>query len=130
MLNDPFCFWCRRPLTDYPDYFMWHNARYRKKHGIKEDRMPDDYPTIDHLKSKFFGPRPDVNYKQKTLVLACPPCNLARSQEELRKHWLRQHWKSGSFPTPFKWFGYALKAFRGHKREFRRVLAEEVSTKD
>lgn len=74
--------------------------------------MPEDYPTIDHLKSRFFGPREDPKFKAKTLVLACPACNNARCAQELKQHSFRTRWKSGSFPIPFRWVGRLLKWYR------------------
>jgi 5-methylcytosine-specific restriction endonuclease McrA len=77
--------------------------------------MPDDYPTIDHLISAFMGPRENVDGKVRTLVLACPQCNNARNVAEAKQHIWRTRWKSGSFPSPLRWFGKLLKKYRARK---------------
>lgn len=103
MEKDPHCHWCRRPLKLYPNYGKPHTR------GM---RMPADYPTIDHLKSRLFGPRQEVHMKQKTLVLSCPECNVRRSKEEQQRHIWRTRWKSGTFPFPLQWVGKLLKWYR------------------
>ena len=105
MEKDPHCHWCRLPLKLYPDY------------SRKKQKMPNDFPTIDHIKSRFMGIREDVGMKKRTLVISCPKCNhQIRNNEEMRNHPFRTHWKSGTFPYPFRWFGRLLKFIRKQKR--------------
>lgn len=102
MEKDPHCYWCPRKLKLYPNY--------PKK--MRHQTMPEDYVTIDHLKSRFWGPRRDVGMKERTLVLACPKCNNRRQAEEKQKYIWITRWKSGSFPYPFRWVGKILKNLR------------------
>ena len=97
MDKDPYCYWCGKKLTLYPDY-------PKRKH----QKMPADYPTIDHLKSKYWGPRRDVQMKEKTLVLACPKCNNDRQAKEQKRYLFLTWWKSGGFP---RWLSF-LKIIR------------------
>ena len=99
MSENPRCHWCKRDLKLYPSVG-------RKK------KLPQDFATIDHLEYRFFGPRVDPRFKQRTLVLACPECNNERSRQELRKYIWRARWKSGTFPFPFGWLGRILKLYR------------------
>ncbi|HUC01330.1 MAG TPA: hypothetical protein VMA75_00290 [Candidatus Paceibacterota bacterium] len=101
MRQDPHCHWCRRELKLYPGY---------GKNGFK--KMPEDYPTIDHLTSAFMGPRKNGDGKTRTLVIACPKCNNARNVAETREHIWRTRWKSAAFPFPLRWLGTLLKKFR------------------
>lgn len=105
MQKDPHCYWCRRELKLYPDYWKW---RHRQ--------MPKDYPTIDHLNSRLLGNRYDPGMKGITLVLSCPDCNNKRSKEEQQTHIWRTRWISGSFPFPLRWFGRMLKWWRKKTR--------------
>lgn len=50
--KDPNCHWCRRPLK-LPE---------KKPTG---GTLPDDYPTIDHLKSRFWGKRKRCRNEKK-----------------------------------------------------------------
>jgi len=102
MEKDPHCYWCRKPLKLYAHF--------------RGGRLPDDYPTIDHLKSKFFGQRPDVFMKEYTLVIACSTCNNARSKKELKENRWRQCWKSASFPKWLWIVGWILRLIRRIKR--------------
>lgn len=102
MQKDPHCHWCRRELKSYPN-------RTRGK-------LPADFPTIDHLTSKFLCPRRDTRMRKTTLVLACQKCNTARQKEEHAKHIWLTRWKSGMFPYPFRWFGAFLKFCRREAR--------------
>lgn len=99
MAECPFCYWCGRALRLYDK-------------GEVPKKLPDDFPTIDHLNTRFKGERPDLNMKEETWVIACPKCNNERSKNELRSNKFRQWWKSGSFPFPFRWFGHLLKKYR------------------
>jgi len=103
MRKDPHCYWCKKELTLYPDY---------RSEGFKF--MPDDYPTIDHLTSRFMGPRENGDGKTQAVVITCPQCNNARNVVETQKHIWRTRWKSASFPFPLRWAGRLLKIFRGH----------------
>lgn len=60
----PHCHWCGKKLNLYPDYGTI---------GFKV--MPNDYATIDHLISRFMGPRKNIDMQARTLVIACPQCN-------------------------------------------------------
>ncbi|MEW6610813.1 MAG: hypothetical protein AB1352_04305 [Patescibacteria group bacterium] len=104
MREDPYCHWCRRALRFYPDY----PAQPGK-------RMPDDFPTIDHLHSRLRGRRPAVT-GQCTLVLSCPACNNRRNVEEARKHIWITRWKSASFPRSLNWLNHALRQWRNMRR--------------
>ena len=61
------CFWCDRPL------------RIQQQRG---GRLPDDYPTVDHLRDKFHPGRRETNKGERRYVVACPPCNHARGVGE------------------------------------------------
>lgn len=119
MEEDPHCHWCGRELKLYLDYpnrkvFEENPVEYQRLKA-KYPRMPDDYPTIDHLKTSFFGKRPDVYGREKTLVLACLPCNNGREREiHLVNKW-RMRWKAGSFPRYLWWLNRLLRYFRGQK---------------
>ena len=102
MEKDPQCNWCRKKLKMYEDY---PSKKYKK--------MPDDFPTIDHLKSRLSGKRVDVKMKERTLVLSCPTCNHeVRNKADSKKHRLKVMYKSGAFPKPFRWLGKIIKFFR------------------
>jgi hypothetical protein len=116
--KDPFCYWCRKPLV-----------LIQLPPNLKGP-IPDNFPTIEHLNSRFLGKRPKADFKTKTLVLACPPCNFERGRLEVAKHPFRQHWKSSSFPPPFEWLGWPLKRYRRILRAYRRhIQAKNVAKK-
>ena len=101
MQKDPHCYWCRKPLKEY----------YATSHGL-----PDDFPTIDHLVSRFSGKRKEVYMKERTLVLSCPKCNQDRANEEMQKHIWKTRWKAGQFPRRLKYIGIILKWIRNEKQ--------------
>jgi 5-methylcytosine-specific restriction endonuclease McrA len=105
MGEDPHCHWCRKALTLCPDY---------RSEGFAF--MPGDYPTIDHLTSRFMGPRKNGDGKTQVVVLACPRCNNARNLAETKKYIWRTRWKSASFPFPLRWLGRTLKKSRWRKK--------------
>jgi hypothetical protein len=68
MREDPFCFWCRRPLKTYEPTPL--------------PPLPPDYPTIDHLFSRVHYP---IRPRQGSWVLSCPLCNSERGKAEERQ---------------------------------------------
>ena len=104
MKDDPHCHWCRRTLRSYPDY-----------PACSGQRMPDDFPTIDHLNSRLWGARPETKGK-RTLVLSCPGCNNRRNVEEARKYIWITRWKSASFPRYLNWLNRTLRQWRKIRR--------------
>lgn len=89
MDKDPHCYWCGIEVIYYP----------LKKH----ERMPENYATLDHLKSKYNGKRPDVHMKQKTLVLACSKCNLLRCKLETKALKGIRLWHRNQYPRYLFW---------------------------
>jgi ssDNA-binding Zn-finger/Zn-ribbon topoisomerase 1 len=101
MKRDPHCFWCRKKLVSF---------KPRRNQG----KLPDNFPTIDHLYSRFWGLRPKPDGKT-TLVLACPSCNHERArQDHINNKW-RTHWRSATFPWYVFPFEVALRLYRGLK---------------
>lgn len=97
MKKNPYCNWCGKFLI------------YTKKNG---GVLPNNYPTLDHLNDRFLKKRPCEHF---TIVLSCPPCNVNRSMEIVRKHKIKNMYKSGAFPFPFNWLGKLLRYFRKRK---------------
>lgn len=76
------CHWCRVETV------LFLLGRYQK--------MPDNYATIDHLKSRF-DPERQVNpsYEERT-VLACNKCNFKRNLEETKSRPIEELWERSS----------------------------------
>ena len=68
MEKDPHCRWCGVEVV----YFELQ----------KNQRTPDNFATIDHLKDRNNPTRREVGMKAITLVLACNKCNWERSETE------------------------------------------------
>lgn len=96
--KSPYCHWCNRPVFEYP------HVRGRK--------VPDDAATVDHLVSRYWGKRPNVFGRQKTLVLACFQCNGLRSKQETASisKW-RLWFRAKSFPGRLSFINRFLKGF-------------------
>ena len=96
----PFCYWCGVILIE--DY--------------SEGTRLDNAATLDHLRSKFWGKRPNVFGKERTMVLACNKCNLERSRKEqdfIRKWMPWKLWIMGkSFPWPLRFLNKLLRSKR------------------
>lgn len=102
MKLDPHCFWCKRKLSLY--YYL------------SDGKLPDDFPTIDHLNSrevKRYRPLHGVR------VLSCPPCNVGRARELQQKYIWVTRWKAANFPFPFRWVGKILQVYRSKKYGIR-----------
>ena len=104
MEQNPHCHWCKRKLKLYPDY-----------RTDKNRPMPSDYPTIDHLYSRFNGPRPQ-SYNKRVLFLSCPECNNGRSKDDIYNHPIRHMYLSASFPKQLFFINVALRLWRGKKQ--------------
>lgn len=109
--EDPHCFWCHRELKLYPS---WPSP--------EQKTIPEDYPTIDHLTSRFMGPRKHMP-NMRVLVLACPACNNARNVAQTDRHIWRTRWKSGSFPFPLRWLGTVAKRYHQARKTRRKRAA-------
>lgn len=102
MSESPFCFYCGRKLI----------FEYIRGGGS----IPEDFPTIEHMYSKFWGIRP----KQGKVVLACRICNEERSNNDRRNNPIRHRWKCAGFPfwlAPLNWY---LRWKRGKKPIFKK----------
>lgn len=91
MKEDPHCHWCRRELKTQP-----HNS----------GKIPDDFPTLDHMNSRVKYPK--GRPARGKIVLACPPCNTKRAMLEQHENMFRHMWNSRCFP----WYLYFLHLFR------------------
>ena len=103
MKKDPHCHWCGKELHLYGN---WANVQRQLRKGDPRRRLPDDFPTIDHLYDRVNGRRrPSGLYGyEQTLVLACPACNEGRaSAKELSEIW-KKRWVSNSWPRWCRWF--------------------------
>lgn len=60
------CYWCGRALIRRDDFVP------------AVGRLPDDYPTLEHLVPRSMG----GSDRLENLVLACPPCNVERGNDE------------------------------------------------
>ena len=117
--KDPHCHWCGCTLV------KWEVAK-------NKTRPPLNAATIDHLRSKLFGKRPDVRKKAKTLVLACWKCNAERSRKENTSIILRPliWWKSGAFPLYLKPIQLLSPYFWKHIRNKRKKKIEPISVEN
>ena len=92
--KNPHCNWCGRKLTWYD---MPHPAR-----------LPNDFPTLDHLNSRSMYPKGRPVTHQESTVLACKPCNQRRGVVENKvmtksMPMLIRRWKCATFPKQL-WF--------------------------
>ncbi len=78
----PYCYWCGCKVV----YFK----RPEVPLGTKEERLPDNFAIIDHLKSRYFRKKGEECEK----VLACNACNNRRSHEE---QYLNEDYKKSHF---------------------------------
>lgn len=108
MAIDPKCHWCHRKLKLYPGFKQ-----------SKDNPLPDDFPTLDHIYSKWIAPT--GMKRNKYIVLACKKCNEDRALAEQRHSDFRRYWKSGSFPPPYRFLGHVLQAVRAYKASVNRA---------
>lgn len=102
MAKYPYCFYCGRKLS--------------LEGKVRNGKLPPDYPTIEHIHSRFFGERP----KEGLQVLACEECNARKNKEDRQKHPLRHKWLCAGFPfylAPLNWY---LRWHRGYRRIVRK----------
>jgi hypothetical protein len=68
--------------------------------GEKGGPVPDNFATIDHLRSRLSPHRTEPNLtNEERTVLACPPCNLDRAAQEEKAIPLHELWRrSGRAP--------------------------------
>ena len=97
MQKNPHCYWCHCLVIYYP----------MKDH----QKFPDNYATIDHLNSHLKGPRPNVFFKKRTLVLACFKCNQKRNMAEQHKNKMWLWYKADSYPLKWKWARKYIRAY-------------------
>ncbi len=111
MRLDPRCHWCKRPLKMYQGF----------QTTKEQNRLPPDFPTIDHLYSLIIATKEQriERNKIKNLVLACSQCNQARATAEAKKYRIKMYFMSASFPPPFRFVGHTLKAIRAYKKSVR-----------
>lgn len=121
MEEHPFCSWCPKRLKMYPD-------GWKPEDGCG---LPNDFPTIDHIYSRFWfwNGRPQVYGRGQSLVLSCPPCNQGRAKRDEQEHIWRHRWKTGSFPPPLRWVGYAIMGCRAIKKAHKQAKEYDKSKK-
>lgn len=100
LAQKPYCHWCGRKV-------LYYKLKFR-------ERMPKDFATIDHLTSRFHGPRPNVYGRRQTLVLACHECNQRRCEEETKSI---PKWKLWIRSKAFPWYLGFMKIFYKSKRK-------------
>lgn len=101
MAKHPYCYWCGRKLS--------FNGI------IRGGKLPPDYPTIDHIQTRFSGKRKELA-EEGLRVLSCSECNFERSNKELKQSPFKQKWKSASFGRSLTLLNWFLRFARGHKR--------------
>lgn len=116
MMKHPYCYWCGIRVVH---------------HKLNpHQRMPDNFATIDHLISKYYGKRPNVYGKEKTLVLACNKCNFERCKKETESLPRWKLWfKSKSFPRYLFFMKWFVRSNRKSKNE-KSINQRTVSTKE